>query len=255
MKLALFTPGAYIWPVHRSLEAFLASLCAPARDELSLLSSPLYPATFEAEPPLTGMPPRLDTRLTQLHRDLYDMMLRPLHYFEREERSLAEYLWPDLRETSCGQLLEAFLYYFTRRTSAGVTTLQGLSVFRAVFFNHEQAEPEHWLHSSEHRLGQLRSGFETCSHSFVAPPATRVQDLAFAIHSGLERPPTSAGWITGTIRRWPDGLCHVETACGFDPAVATAEQRLMAAPQLANEMEAALRCVFGWQDPAVEVAA
>jgi hypothetical protein len=255
MKLALFTPGAYIWPVHRSLEAFLASLCAPARDELSVMGSPVYPATFEAEPPLSGMPPRLDARLMQLHRDLYDMMLRPLHYFEREERCLADYLWPDLRETSIGQLLEAFLYYFTRRTSGGVSTLQGLSVIRAAFFNHEQAEPEHWIHSSERRLAQLRDTFETCSHSFTAPPATRVQDLAFVVHSALERPPTSAGWITGTIRRWPDGLCHVETACGYDPAVATAEQRLQAAPRLAGEMQAVLHCIFGWAGPGAEAAA
>lgn len=255
MKLALFTPGAYIWPVHRSLEAFLASLCAPARDELSIQGSPLYPATFEAEPPLAGLPPRMDARLMRLHRELYDMMLRPLHHFATEQRCLADCLWPDLRETSVGQLLEAFMYFFTRRTIAGISSPVGLSVIRAVFFNHEQAEPEHWLYTSEHRLRQLRDNFDTCDISFTAPPAARVQDLAFVVHSGLERPPTGSGWITGAIRRRPDGLCAIEARCGYDPALTDPGQRLLAAPRLGAEMEAVLRCIFGWEITAVEPAA
>jgi hypothetical protein len=255
MKLALFTPGAYIWPVHRSLEAFLASLGAPARDELSVLGSPLYPATFEAEPPLKGLPPQLDARLLQLHRDLYDAMLRPIGYFSGEELCMADYFWADLRETSIGQLLDAFLFYFTRQIAAGVTLTTGLSVIRAVFFNHEQAEPEHWLHTSTHRLAHLRLAAAEHALAFDAPVRARVQDLAFVIHSELGRPPSSAGWITGAIRRWPDGLCHAEVRCGLDPALDTPEKLTAAAPLIETEVKPVVRRVFGWDALDSEAAA
>jgi hypothetical protein len=255
MKLALFTPGAYIWPVHRSLEAFLASLGAPARDELSVLGSSVYPATFEAEPPLAGLPPKLDARLLQLHRDLYDAMLRPLGYFSNEELCMADYFWPDLRETSIGQLLNAFLFYFTRRTGAGVALTTGLSVIRAVFFNHEQAEPEHWLYTSTRRLVHLRPAAAEHSLIFLAPASARAQDLAFVINSVLGRPSSSAGWITGAIRRWPDGLCRVEAQCGLDPALDTAEKIAVATPRIEAEVAAVVRRVFGWGAMSQEAAA
>jgi hypothetical protein len=255
MKLALFTPGAYIWPVHRSLEAFLASLGAPARDEPSVLGSPVYPATFEAEPPLRGLPPRLDARLLQLHRDLYDAMLRPIGFFSAEKLCMADYFWADLRDTSFGQLLDAFLFYFTRRIGAGVTLTTGLSVIRAVFFNHEQAEPEHWLYSSTRRLAHLRLAAAEHTMNFNAPVRARVQDLAFVIHSAQRRPPSSAGWITGAIRRWPDGLCRAEASCGLDPALDSAEKIAAAAPLIEAEVEPVVRRVFGWDAMDSEVAA
>lgn len=255
MKLALFTPGAYIWPVHRSLEAFLASLGVPARDELSILGSPVYPATFEAEPPLTGLAPLLDTRLLQLHRDLYDAMLRPISFFSAESLCMADYFWPDLRQTSIGQLLDAFLYYFTRQTGAGVPLTAGLSVIRAAFFNHEQAEPEHWLYSSTRRLAHLRCNAAEHAMSFAAPFRARVQDLAFAIHSMRRRPPSSPGWITGAIRRTPDGLCRIEAYCGIDPDLDTKDKLAAALPQIETEMQSVVRHVFGWDEMESEAAA
>jgi hypothetical protein len=255
MKLALFTPGAYIWPVHRSLEAFLASLGAPARDELSVVGSPVYPATFEAEPPLSGLAPQLDARLLQLHRDLYDAMLRPIGFFSAEELCMADYFWPDLRETSIGQLLEAFLFYFTRQVGAGVALTTGLSVIRAVFFNHEQAEPEHWIYTSTRRLAHLRNTAAEHSVKFNAPIRTRVQDLAFVIHTALGRPPLGAGWITGAIRRGPDGLCRAEMHYGLDPALDSEQQPASAIPAIEDEIKSVVRYVFGWDATDSEVAA
>jgi hypothetical protein len=255
MQLALFTPGAYIWPVQRSLEAFLASLAIPARDELSILDSPLYPAAQAAAELLAGLPSRLDARLFELHRDLYYAMLRPSRSFRSETRCMADYFWEDLREAGIGALLETFMAYFTQRTGEGLSVAGGLSVVRAVFFNHEAAEPEHWLYSSLRRTAHLRAGIDRHDCVFTAPARARTHDLAFGIHDGLHRPPASAGCITGAVRRQPDGLCRVEAGFGVDPSLSGDPHREHVLQEASGEVRAVVERIFGWDRPRAEAAA
>jgi hypothetical protein len=244
MRLALFTPGAYIWPVHRSFEAFLASLAMPACDAADIISSPAYPAVIQADSPPQGLPPRLDERLIRLHRELYDAMLRPLSSFRREQRGFTECFWADLQGTAFDALLNAFLYYFLRREAAGMPVVTGLSVFRTVFFNHEAAEPAHWLYTAEQRLAAERDQAPVFSAVFRAPMHTRVQDLAFVINSALDRSPSGPGWITGKITRGLDGLCLVRCECGIDAGALSAGEAWQKGYR--EEIRRSVARVFGW---------
>jgi hypothetical protein len=251
MQLALFTPGAFIWPVHRNFEAFVVSLGAPALDAADIDSAPCYPARIRTDSAVHALPPRLDERLTLLHRELYDALLRPAEYFAAEQRSFADVFWPDLRSTAVDALFEALIFFFLRRTLDGLPVRTGLNALRAVFFNHEAAEPALWLAAARERLAAERQGWPAYPVNITAPPAARVQDLAFCIHTGRFRPPQSAGWVTGQIRREFDGRLRVDAQCGLDPALDARER----APQLAQhgpvlqaEVAQALRRVFGWQE-------
>ena len=174
MRLALFTPVAYIWPVHRSFEAFLASLAMPARDAQDVASSPLYPATVQADSPPQGLPPRLDERLLRLHRSLYDAMLRPLGFFAREHAGFSDYFYADLHGTAFELLLSAFVFHFIRREARTLPVATGLTVFRTTFFNHEASEPAHWVDTALSRLAPERDAAQLWNilrgdMSFVGP--------------------------------------------------------------------------------------
>lgn len=251
MQLALFTPGAYIWPVHRNFEAFIASLGAPAIDATDIASAACYPARVRTDSAVSSLPLRLDRRLTKLHRDLYDALLRPGDYFAREERSFAEVFWPDLRHTAVDALFEALLFFFLHRSLDGLPVKAGLNALRAVFFNHEAADPALWLAATRERLTAERAAWPAHRVMLSAPPAARLQDLAFCIHTARFRPPQSAGWIVGRIRREFDGRLRVETECGLDPSLEGPEQeaqRARVAVELTAEIGSALHRVFGWQE-------
>src|SRR5688500_15759575 len=150
MKLALITPSAALWPVLRNFDVFIAALGAPRANAGAIEDSPLYP--LEPRELLPAYAPELEHRLSELHRELYSALLRPSEAFAQSEQSIADAFWPDLRGTSIDALLEAFFYYFLRRVASDVTVSAGLSVLRAVFFNHAASDPSLWLHAAEQRL-------------------------------------------------------------------------------------------------------
>jgi hypothetical protein len=250
LQLALFTPGAYVWPVHRNFESFIAALGTPALDAPDIAVSRLYPARTRTDSATTGLPEALDARLLELHRELYSALLRPLSYFEREPRRFADRFLPDLRPTGAGALFEALVFYFGGRTFDNLSIPQGLNIVRTVFFNHEAAEPALWLETARKRLVAERAPLSALSGTLPAPPMTRLHDLAFCIHTAPSRPPSSTGWITGQVRRSFDGRAWVDYTCGRDPSLEAAERLAKARPQLEAEVSAALQTVFGWRQEA-----
>jgi len=253
MELGLFTYGAYLWPVHRNFEAFIAALGSPADTADSIADSQVYPAQMSPETAADGLslPPRLDQRLARLHRDLYDALLRPIELVAGEERSFADFFWPDLRGSAIDSLLGAFTYVFVRRVPADMPVAAGLSVLRAVFFNHEVDEPAIWLGTAAQRLATERAQISERRLDFVAPGWCKVQDLAFVAVGERDRPAGGPGWITGGIQRRDDGHCHVRAeyglGAGWDESTAGAD----ALPGLDAEARATVEAVFGWnQEPA-----
>jgi hypothetical protein len=247
MQLALFTPGAYIWPVHRSFEAFIASLGTPANGANLLAGSPAYPARQFTDSALHGLPPELDRRLTSLHRAIYTALLRPVAFFRREPSSFVQYFMPDMLGTAAVDLVSAFTYYFVRRPATELGVVSGLSVLRAVFFNHEAAEPGLWLHNSLKRLEDERAPARPFAIQFSAPAQAREQQLAFTLVSDRLRPAGGSGWITGSLRRHTDGLVRVQAECELDLSLDTPPALAAAAPQLEQEIRQAVGSVFGWQ--------
>jgi hypothetical protein len=249
MELALFTYGAYIWPVHRNFEAFIAALGFPADTADSLADSSVYPA--QLRPTIAAgdapLPPRLDQRLAGLHRDLYDALLRPIELAVREQRSFADFFWPDLRGTAIDSLLGAFTYMFVRRVPAEMPVAAGLSVLRAVFFNHEVDEPAIWLGTAVQRLAAERAQTTERGLEFTAPGWTRVQDLAFVVVGERDRPAGGPGWITGSIQRLEDGLCHVRAEYGLGAGWDEGAVGSDALTRLDTEAQATIESVFGWR--------
>ena len=120
MKLALFTPGAYVWPVERSFEGFIHSLGGYGTDADSVATSTAYPADSLADHQ-AEMPAALSARLVQLHRDLYDALLLPMEYFRGSELSLADKFYPDLAGTRVGALVNALMFFFTRYSGVEIS--------------------------------------------------------------------------------------------------------------------------------------
>ena len=249
MELALFTYGAYVWPVHRNFEAFIAALGSPADAADNLADSSVYPAHLR--PAMAthdlSLPLRLDHRLARLHRDLYDALLRPIELAVSEERSFADFFWPDLRGSAIDSLLGAFTYMFVRRVPADMPVAAGLSVLRAVFFNHEVDEPTIWLGTAAQRLAAERAQIAERRLEFAAPGWTKVQDLAFVVVGERDRPAGGPGWITGGIRRQEDGHCYVRAeyglGAGWDESAAGDD----ALTELDTEAQATIEAVFGWR--------
>src|SRR5262249_55854516 len=159
--------------VHRNFEAFVASVGAPAFDAVDIGSAPCYPARVRTDSAVHAMPPRLDSRLTLLHRELYDALLRPTEYFVRAERTFADLFWPDLRHPQVEALFEALLFFFIHRTLDALPVRTGLNALRAVFFNHEAAEPALWLAATRNRLTAERADWPAYRVNLNAPPAAR----------------------------------------------------------------------------------
>lgn len=249
MELALFTYGAYVWPVHRNFEAFVAALGSPADTADHIADSSVYPAQMRpatAAPDLS-LPPRLDQRLARLHRDLYDALLRPIELAVSEERSFADFFWSDLRGTAIDSLLGTFTYMFVRRVPADMSVAAGLSVLRTVFFNHEVDEPAIWLGTAAQRLAAERAQITERRLEFAAPGWTKVQDLAFVVVGERDRPAGGPGWITGSIQRQDDGHCHVRAEYGLGAGWAENAAGEDALIGLDIEAQATIEAVFGWR--------
>lgn len=246
MKLALFTPGAYIWPMQRSFEGFIASLGAPGQPATDISGSPCYPVCTGNHNADLGMPEPMGDRLQVLHRDLYTALLAPPELFKSSHDSIAERFWPDLVGSNLDTLVNALMYFFTRTSGPGVTVSKGLAVLRGVFFNHEASEPEHWVHSSLERIASERVELPEHSLTFSGQFKPVVDNLAFSIVSGKDRPPSSAGLIQGRLSRGTDGRLNVTVSCGTDPS------GTISPAELDSELRQVVSQVFGWP---VEVAA
>jgi hypothetical protein len=250
MELALFTSGAYIWPVYRNFETFIAALGAPAGAARTIAASSTYPAATRTDSALHGLPERLDARLAELHRELYDALLTPPGSKRWMALPFALRFLPDLTGTPAEWLLDAFFFYFLGRSAMEVTAADGLDALRAVFFNHEAVEPGVWLYRSRERLAGLRQDYPTARIGFTAPRGAKLTDLAFAIAADRNLPPRSGGWLTGRARNQDDGRLHVTAEYGLDPSLATSGP----APELRSQLDAAARDVlervFGWQQEA-----
>jgi len=245
MKLALFTPGAYVWPVERSFEGFIHSLGGFGTDADSVTESTAYPADSLADHQ-AAMPAELSARLVRLHRELYDALLRPVEFFRGSRQTLAEGFFPDLQGTRADALIEALMFFFVRYSGVEITVPRGLAVFRAVFFNHEAADPALWLYSSLERLKAERNPRSAAITTIEAPPGARVQGLAFALTGARNLPPSSSRMIIGEARRSTDGHVAIKAEYGLDPATPeeSAEQREHARKEVAR----CINSVFGWQE-------
>lgn len=245
MKLALFTPSAALWPVLRNFDVFVAALGAPRADAERISTSALYP--LEPRELLPAYDGELEQRLKLLHHELYSALLRPAEVYARDPRSIGEAFWPDLRGTSIDALLEAFLYYFLRRAGDDVSVADGLSVLRAVFFNHAASDPHLWIHAAEQRLAGLREVFPTVQVEVATPLASRWQDLTFVVNEREGAAPAGAGWFWGTLRRRPDGRVVATAECGIDPSLAASGRERDAADLVQRSLCAELDRIFGWQ--------
>jgi hypothetical protein len=234
--------------VYRNFETFIAALGMPSADALDLADSAQYPARLRTDSAVHGLSERMDARLTELHREIYSALLRPREYFRGERRSFPDAFWPDLRHTAFDQLFEALCFYFTRRTLGELTVPGGLNLLRAVFFNHEAAEPALWLSAARERLAPERRELPLHRGRMEAPSTARVEDLAFCIHSGLNRPALSAGWLTGQIVRQFDGRLRIDFECGRDPGLLDDQRHAQHAARLDADAAATLRRVFGWRE-------
>jgi hypothetical protein len=244
MKLALFTPGAYVWPVERSFEGFIHSLGGWATDADNIVTSTAYPADSLADHQ-AEMPAELSTRLVRLHRDLYDALLLPVEHFRGSQATLGERFYPDLIGTQADALVNALMFFFTRYAGVEITVPRGLAVLRAVFFNHESADPALWLFSSLERLKAERNPRRTGSITIEAPAGARVQGLAFALVGARDLPPSSPRMIIGEARQSGDGRILVKAEYGLDPSTETesAAQRAEAGAMVTQ----CVAGVFGWR--------
>jgi hypothetical protein len=190
----------------------------------------------------------MDQRLSLLHREVYSALLRPREYFRAEQRCFADIFWPDLRHTTLDQLFEALSFFFMRRRLHELDITQGLSLLRAVFFNHEAADPALWLAATLERLTPERLNRPTHSASFDAPATARVEDLAFCFHAALDRPTLSSGWCCGSIMRQFDGRLRVDFECGLDPALLEPQRYSEHAMRISGEVALTLRRIFGWRE-------
>ena len=225
---------------------------APAVDAGHLAQSPLYPTGRQGGPLVAHLPPRMDSRLTELHRELYDALLRPVGGFEGESRLMGERFWPDLQGTAVDGLFAALFYFFLGHPGSEVSVSAGLAVMRAVFFNHEAAQPAHWISAAHARLSAERKDSATHRVTFAAPLSSRVQDLAFAINTESSLSTVRTGWISGSIGRRVGGYCRVQAECSLDPFLGTREAVETARPKLDRTVKQRVASVFGW---AGEVAA
>jgi hypothetical protein len=245
MKLAIFTPTAALQPVLRNFDVFIASLGAPRADAGEITGSVLYP--LELQEMLPRYDAELERRLGALHTELYTALLRPSEVFAKDQRSMADTFWPDLRGTSIGDLLEAFFYYFLRRVEGDVSVIDGLSVLRAVFFNHAASDPTLWVYSAEQRLTAARLEFPLLRVEVPAPVASRWQDLTFVVNARKGASPAGDGWFWGSLRRRPDGRVLATCECGVDPSIAGTAREHEAAQRVQQRLCATLDRIFGWQ--------
>jgi hypothetical protein len=116
-----------------------------------------------------------------------------------------------------------------------------------VFFNHEQSDPELWLHSAKTRLASECEEWPRLSVKFHAPAGARLNGLAFTIIGSRGRAPTGPGWITGLAKLGTDGKCHVEAECGLDPSLANDDALEAARAALESEIKRQVGHVFGWE--------
>ena len=247
MELGLFTRGAYIWPVYRNFEAFIASLGAPGHDVARLADCPAYPVRSRTDGAVHGLSPEMDARLVDLHRELYDALLRPVEQYQRRGGTFSGHFLPDLEQTAAADLLDAFMYYFTNQVAGEMPVADGLTVLRGVFFSHEAVEPGLWLHSSRERVSVARCRVTTRAHGFIAPPSARISDLAFCVCTARNRPAGGPGWLTGRAQRELDGHCHIRLEYGLDPSLPREGLPEGVARRLDAEAESALATVFGWE--------
>lgn len=250
MELALFTPGAYIWPVYRNFEAFIAALGVPSADVDELRAGAVYPARQRTDSATHGLPPDLDQRLAKLHRDLRDALLRPVELFARQPLDFANYFWPDLAGTSTDQLLSAFVYYFVQHTARDLSVAAGLGVLRSVFFNHENVAPALWLQTAADRLATHRTWRNTRELQFSAPASSKHHNLAFVVAEDTRRPAGGPGWLRGRLQRQTDGTCRVTVEYALGPSLEGVLVPNEVTANLDRQARRALSTVFGWVEEA-----
>jgi hypothetical protein len=247
MELALFTRGAYIWPIYRNFESFITALGIGGNEIETPVSGPLYPARARTGITSHSLPPALDMRLRRLHRELYDALLRPVEVYENHGTSLAESFWPDMLDTAVDDLLSAFFYYFIRQSARDIPIAVGLNVLRAVFFNHEAVEPALWLKSSVDRVAAFRRKLRLREVQVAVPASSKLHDLAFVIVSDSMRPTGGPGWISGRIRRLQDGLCQATVEVALGPPLESVMLTEEVLARVDQEALANLNFVFGWR--------
>jgi len=245
MELALFTPGAFCWPVQRSFESFIATLGTPIYPARSLSSSTLYP--LRMRPPLSATQPgAFDQRLISLHQDLFKALLKPVHYFRNTKQSIAQFFWPDLISTAVADLISALMFYFVRQTAMELSVVQGLAVLRAAFFNHEVADPRLWLTTTKQRLKDEQAPWQSLSFELDAPFTARESNLELVIAGDRDRPHTGASWIVARTQPTAAGRIVIKASCGLDPSLDPAtippEVRALIQTEVWNQFAT----VFGW---------
>jgi len=182
-----------------------------------------------------------------MHRELYDALLRPVEAFAHVEESFSGYFLPDLETSIAGELLDAFMYYFTHSTARELSVVDGLTVLRGVFFNHEAVEPTLWLHGSLERVKHLRRRISLRQMAYTAPPLARLSDLVFCVSPGRNRPAGGSGWLTGRAKRELDGRCHIQLEYGLDPSLNPNNLPQRVTEQLDAQASEAISAVFGWE--------
>jgi hypothetical protein len=250
MELALFTPGAYIWPVLRNFEVFVASLGSAATGAETIAGSPVYPAVPRFVPDLLGRSSTLDARLQLLHRDLYTALLRPSRFFAGSNEPVSAQFWPDLVSTSAADLLDCFVFYFLGRGADEASVSDGMAVLRTVFFSHESTEPHLWLHYARERLNSLRSDLPVHTANSNLPAATRIDRLAFCATADRYAGPMGAGRVWGSVQRRGDGGLQAQLQCYIDPETAVQGGADRAAAGLDQQLRATLDSVLGTTEAA-----
>jgi hypothetical protein len=247
MELALFTPGAFTWPLHRNFEGFIAALGEPVADCADVFTSPHYPARHFTELGFSTMPARTNQRLLQLHHDLYHALLRPVEFYAGSPEPLPGLFWPDLAPTPIGNLLDAFYFVFTGAPAGALSAVDGLNVLRSAFFNHEASLPELWLGHTLENLAPLRRYREELSASWTIQGGAKIRDLHFGLITECGRSYLGAAWLSGRLRRDQAGHLIATVRIGIEPGLAAEpEQLAQAKPRLEGEARAALAKVFGW---------
>ena len=247
MELALFTRGAYIWPVYRNFESFIAALGRSGNGAESAATDTVYPVSETRSEAELTLSPALDSRLASLHRELYDALLRPVEAFTNEQQTFAQRFWPDLLGTAIDDLMSAFFFYFIRQSANDISIMDGLNVLRAVFFNHEAVEPALWLGSSIDRVASLRHARRCRRIQLAAPADAKLHNLAFVIVADGKRPAGSPGWISGQIQRAANGLSQVSLEFALGPALKSVMLPEEVQARLDREICGHVDQVFGWQ--------
>ncbi len=247
MELALFTPGAYAWPLHRNFEGFIAALGEPVADCADVFASPHYPARHFTELGFSRMSGRTNQRLLELHHALYQALLRPVELYAASSQTLPELFWPDLAPTPVGDLLDAFYFFFSGAPASALTAVDALNVLRGAFFNHEAALPELWLGHTLENLAPLRRHREEASFSWTVQSGVRLKDLSFALIAERGRSYFGTAWLSGRLRRDPAGHLLASVHYGIEPGLAADPAQLaLARPLLEAEARTAVQQVFGW---------